>query len=265
MAALDHYHDTAGMAVLISSLLLALLTAFLLRPKEAPAAATPKVAGASRVGPMFPARLCAGLLAWFVATELGVEIWYRLREPQWDGWTWEISWPQANREFKFIEIPKRSLHLLMCDDARAATWKESGGYKWAVYSIRWNPGNVQAEAAKVHRPDVCLNAEGAIMQRDLGTHVSTVGGLPLPFHAYTFGMNDQTLYVFYCLYEEAPGQNASADLPRFEGADMFTRALQGRRRIGQQSVEIALAGYGTPEAALAAFQERLQELVRRGK
>jgi len=257
MAALDHYHDAAGFAVLLLSLSITLLTAFLLRPSRIPA----PIPGASAAGLALPLRLTTALLIWLIVAEISVEVWYRLHEPKWQGWSWDVRWPQQNKDFQFIEIPKRSLRLLMCDEAHAATWKEPEGRKWALYQLRWKPGNVQAEAAKVHRPDVCLNAEGAIIERDLGTHVSSIGGIQLPFHSYTFGLNDQTLYVFFCLYEEIPGHATIASNPQFEGVDMFERALQGRRHIGQQSLEIALAGYNSERSAQEAFKARLGELM----
>ena len=157
----------------------------------------------------------------------------------------------------------------MCDDSHAAAWKEPGDRAWSLYWIRWNPGNPAAEAAKVHRPDVCLNAEGAIMGSDLGTHLLTIAGRPIPFHGYTFHMVDKTLYVFYCLYEEIgtiPGASPAIvtvppATPQFEATGMLQRALAGRRHIGAQSLEIALAGYPTEQSARQAFESRLGELI----
>jgi hypothetical protein len=257
MATLDHYHDTAGFACLILSLSTTLISAFLLRPAKTPM----PIQQASAAGLRVPFKLSSALLVWFLVAEVSVEAWYRFHEPKWQGWGWDVQWPRQNNDFQFIEIPKRSLRLLMCDEALAATWKEPEGHKWALYHLRWNPGNVQAEAAKVHRPDVCLNAEGAIMEKDLGTHLSSVGGMQIPFHRYTFRMGELTLYVFFCLYEEKPGAPAMAALPQFEGVDMVQRALKGWRRIGQQSLEFALTGYGSEQTAQEAFEAHLGQLV----
>ena len=171
-----------------------------------------------------------------------MEAWYRMREPKWQGWSWAVEWPQHREAFHFIEIPKRSLRLLMCDESYAATWKEPDGSDWSLYWIRWNPGNVAAETAKVHRPDVCLNAEGAIMEKDLGTHLDTVDGMQIPFHRYIFRLNDKILHVFFCLYEERPGDSIASG-PQFEEVSMLERALKGQRHTGQQSLELAVSGY----------------------
>jgi exosortase/archaeosortase family protein len=258
MSAVDHYHDTAGLVVLIFSLSSTLLAAFLLRP---PKTAEP-VEAALGIGPVLPLKLGAALLVWFLFVEIAVESWYRVREPKWQGWSWSVQWPEHSEGFRAIPIHQRSLRILMCDEARAAAWKEPDGGNWSLYWIRWNPGNPSAEVAKVHRPDVCLNAEGAVMEKDTGMHVNSVGGMQLPFHSYTFAMGGKTLYVFFCLYEEIPGEPAVASTPQFEGVDMLQRALKGRRHIGQQSLEFALSGYSSERGAQEAFKARLEQLVR---
>jgi hypothetical protein len=213
------------------------------------------------MGLTIPLKLSLALVVWFALVEMAVEGWYRFHEPKWQGWNWTVEWPQQSAAFRVIEIPKRSLHLLMCDESHAATWKEPGGKKWAGYWLRWNPGNAAAEIAKVHRPDVCLNAEGAIMERDLGMQNISVSGVQIPFHCYTFRMNENILYVFFCLDEQTSDHSATASTPQFEGVDMIQRALKGRRRIGLQSLELALSGYQSDASAQQAFQSRLTELL----
>jgi exosortase len=256
MSAVDRYHDAAGLAVLTLSLAATLWTAFLLRPARSPTPAP----NPAPIGLALPLQLSGALLIWFFVTEISVEAWYRFYEPKWRGWSWAVQWPQQEEGFRFFDIPQRSLRLLMCDESHAATWKEPDGSDWSLYWVRWNPGNAQAEAAKVHRPDVCLNAEGAILEKDLGTHLSSIGGMQIPFHSYTFRMGEKTLYVFFCLYEEVPGRAAIAN-PQFEGVDMLQRALQGRRHIGLQSLELAVLGYRSELSAQEAFQARLPQLM----
>ena len=257
MDAVDSYHDWAGFAVLALSLLSTLLAAHMLQPRKTQAP-VPDSSGAKLT---LPVKLSAALLIWFVVAEISVEAWYRVREPKWQGWSWTVQWPQQNKNFRFIEIPRRSLRLLLCDESKAATWNEPDGSDWSVYWIRWNPGNPQAESAKVHRPDVCLNAEGAIMDKDLGMHLRNVGGIRVPFHSYSFQSGDKMLYVFFCLYEERPGGMASAANPDFEGIDMFERAVKGVRHVGQQSLEVAVSGYSSERSAQEAFEARLEKLM----
>lgn len=257
MNAVDRYHDSAGLLVLLFSLSITLLLAYRFRPLK-PVTIAPQNAS---IPCRFPVAICSVLLMWFLTGEIAVEAWYRAHEPKWQGWSWAIQWPKEHPHFQFLTIPERSLRLLMCDETQAGTWKETDGSFWSLYHIRWNPGNLQAESAKVHRPDVCLNAEGAIMERDLGTHLYSVDGAQIPFHSYSFRMGEDRLYVFFCLREELPGAIADTANPEFEGTDMFQRALLGRRHVGQQSLEIAMSGYRTEQTAQEAFRARLGELL----
>ncbi|TCO92828.1 exosortase [Chthoniobacter flavus] len=258
MNAVDRYHDTAGLCVLVVSLSVTLLIAYRLRSSKAPMLAPQSL-------PLrwaLPVPWCTALLVWFLATEIAVETWYQAHEPKWQGWSWAIQWPKQDKQFQFLDIPARSKRLLMCDESQAATWRDADGGFWSLYLIRWNPGNLQAESAKVHRPDVCLNAEGAVMEHDFGTHVSTVGAMPIPFHSYSFRMGEDRLYVFFCLREEQPGEIAGTAIPEFEGTGMFQRALRGRRHVGEQSLEIAMSGYRSEQSAQEAFQARLGQLLK---
>ena len=210
---------------------------------------------------MLPLKLSTFLLIWFFVEEMSVETWYRVHEPHWQGWSWTVQWPQQNDDFHFTEIPNNSLRALMSDESHAATWKDPDGSDWSVYWIRWNPGNPAAEPAKVHRPDICLTAEGAILEKDMGLHLNTIGRLQIPFHSYTFRMGEKILYVFFCLYEELPVDPAAAREPQFEGVGMLQRALKGRRHVGQQSLEFALSGYPSEVSAQKAFKARLGQLI----
>jgi exosortase len=259
MSAIDRYHDAAGLGVLLLSLGGALWVASRLAPTRG---AGPQ-RGVGRIALRVPVGICVAVVGWFVFEEMAVEAWYRAHETQWQGWSWAVQWPMERADFHAIEIPPRSLRLLMCDESHAAGWKEADGAAWSVYWLRWNPGNLSAEVAKVHRPDVCLNAEGAIMQDDMGVQMESIGRMRIPFHSYTFRLGEKTVYVFFALYEEGPGEQATAaGVPQFEGVDMLQRALEGRRRTGLQSLEVALSGYGTERDAQTAFNARVVNLVK---
>jgi len=257
MGMVDRYHDMAGLAVLLVSLSAAFCAAYLLWLQNPSVHSAPSPLRPSAL----PLRLCTALLVWFLLEEAAVETWYRGHEPEWQGWSWSIRWPEDRKDLQRFEIPHRSRRLLLCDESQAARWTETDGSDWSVYWIRWNPGNPQAEAAKVHRPDVCLNSEGAIMDKDLGTHRIRIGDLELPFHCYLFRTGGKPLFVFFCLDEERPGRPAMIANPQFEETDMFQRAREGRRRIGQQSLEIAITGSPSEHKAQEAFRARLQQMM----
>ncbi len=263
MSAVDRYHDAAGLAVLVLSLSTTLFAAFLLRPAKTPAPgpASRREGARAGAGLALPFKLGFAVLVWFCVEEIAVETWYRVHEPKWQGWSWAVQWPQHRQAFHFIEIPQSSLRILLCDKSQAAAWREPDGSDWSLYWIRWNPGNEAAETAKVHRPEVCLAAEGAVLESDRGVQLHSVGGMPIPFHSYTFRLGEKTLYVFFCLYEERLGDPAVASTPQFEGVDMLQRALKGRRHVGLQSLELAVSGYPSEQSAQEAFKAHLGQLM----
>ena len=258
MGTADRYHDMAGLAVLLVSLAATFCAAYLL---WLPMRAIPQASPSPLQPSVLPLRLCSALLVLFLFQEAAVETWYRWHGPEWQGWSWSIQWPEDRKDLHRFEIPQRSRRLLLCDESQAARWTEADGSDWSVYWIRWNPGNPQAEAAKVHRPDVCLNSEGAIMDKDLGTHRIRIGDLDLPFHCYTFRTGDKPLFVFFCLYEERPDRPVMISNPQFEEIDMFQRAWEGRRHIGQQSLEIAITGSQSEHHAQETFGARLRQML----
>ena len=263
MGAVDGYHDFAGGAVLVFSLSIALWAAWLLRPQGG--LALPLAAQ------QCPSETCASALPrwpffgvicfWYCFAECGIEGWYRLHETYRHGWSWTIRWPVHHGGFKRARIPRRSLAVLRCDESQAAAWRNPDGSQWSLYLLRWNSGNVAAEPAKVHRPDICLNAEGAVQQADTGSIIVHVGQLRIPFHCYTFGLSGKTLYVFFCLCEEGWNSGSAKSLPQFEEVGMLERAIKGRRNLALQTVEVAVSGYSNPEEAKAAFNKQIVELT----
>jgi exosortase/archaeosortase family protein len=258
MSAVDRYHDATGLSVLIFSLSCTLLAAFMMRPAPPPAPAQNQPGNGSPL----PLKLCAALLVWFFIEETSVEAWYRAHEPKWQGWSWAVQWPRDSKDFRFIQIPKRSLQDLMCDESSAAAWKEADGSEWSLYWLRWNRGNAAAEGAKVHRPDLCLTAAGAILEKDMGMRLISAGDTQLPFHSYTFRMGEKTLYVFFGLYEEMPGGEAFVSNPHFHPAGILDRAIKGQRGLGQQTLEAAVSGYASELAAREGLSARLGRWMR---
>jgi len=257
MKAVDDYHDAAGFAVLALSLVGTLGLAFMLRTEKS---RTPHLAPPA-TGLALPLKLCSGLLLWFLVGEIAVEAWYRLHESAWQGWSWSVEWPGHVEDFHFTEIPRHSIRNLMCDEAHAASWRGSDGSDWSLYWLRWNPGNVAAEAAKAHRPDVCLTAEGAALERNLGLHYISAGGRQIPFQGYSFRSGDKIRYVYFCNSEERSGAAAIGWNRQFEALSLMQRACRGWRHSGEQSLELAVSGYLSESNAQQALKSQIEQLM----
>jgi hypothetical protein len=118
-------------------------------------------------------------------------------------------------------------------------------------------------AARDHRPEICLPSTGFKVKADSGIHFLPAHGLELPFRSYVFEDAGRVLYVFFCLWED--GADKQHGLGRSKYLDRLDSVLAGRRRLGQQTLEIIVSGYtGMPEAE-EAVRQRLPTLVQLGR
>jgi len=133
-----------------------------------------------------------------------------------------------------------------------------------MFFFRWFPGRTAARFVKVHRPDICLPASGRTMERDNGLRMLMVNGLKLPIRSYRFEDHGAPLHVFYCYWDARSSyENASATvLEDWSFRGRVRAALQGRREIGAQILEIVVWGYDDDAEADTALARELGRVVR---
>jgi hypothetical protein len=87
-----------------------------------------------------------------------------------------------------------------------------------------------------------------------------VKGLHLPFLTYQVTDASRPYFVFYCLWNDrANARDFQTESLTY--GNRLTSVLQGQRNPGQRSLEIAVSGPETVEAARAALQTELQQLI----
>jgi hypothetical protein len=114
-------------------------------------------------------------------------------------------------------------------------------------------------SARGHRPEYCLTGSGHKLVADLGTLFFRVHGFDLPFRAYVFDTVGQPMQVFFCLWED--GAERQMGFGQSKYLDRLRAVLAGRRRVGQQTMEIICTGYVGMEEAERAVRARLPELI----
>jgi len=254
MEALEHWHDRAGWATLLLSFPLLFLIA---RRGRIAQEGTP--AGEIHLRSL-PTWSAAALTIWFCAIAGGVELWYRIHE-------WraiparrlEFERPGEAAAFETAPLDDRTRDALLCSDAQSVSWAEKDGTRWHLTFITWAPGRTSAQSARVHRPEVCFQASGAIFQGKKPLQPIAIPGGRLLVEPLEFRAGDEAVYVFFSLYEEAnhddPNEFFQSRWSRVH------RAFLGQRNLGQQSAEISVRGFPTYESALQAVTRELPTLL----
>ena len=261
--AVAKWHDSVGMAVLISSLVGVGILCAILNPKRKPVMEEHAEPALLRAGSPPRTGILIAFAAWLIAIEVGTEAWYRIVESrEAKVKPWAVSWPAEQPAFRDIEFNEITRSVLRYTDARSAIWSDADGLGWQMFFLHWAPGRTSVQLARSHGPELCLTSSGAVMTADLGLRPMQIHGVNLPMHAYTFTARDQVLHVFYCLWEQRPEENG----PQSTAEDLtIARRLdavrKGLRNAGQQAIEIAVSDPAGPEHAEAAVRRFLEKSI----
>jgi len=265
-AAIDSWHDPAGLAVFGLSFLGLLGFALWLRHRK-PAEAPPPPEHARAPRPL-PLRFSVACGVWIAGVLLASDLWYRSHERDTrpaPGWT--VAWPMQAPQYKDQEISERIRRTLGFNTGSSASWFGADGTQWLGYYFRWEPGRASAQRARSHTPEVCLPAAGFQLTTEHELQAVPVQQLTIPFRAYTFSTRNQPLYVFFCVWEDRVSEAGSDSGARTITPGSRLRAVaEGRRHLGQQVLQVVVAGppdIGTARARLSAELERLIRPVRR--
>jgi exosortase len=277
LAALNRWHDPAGVTILVACFICLWLVGLLLKGKASPngrasagqdsavsvppAPATALAAFHPQAIPVLPFALLA---VWVLLAEVGVETWYRAHER---GLARAVVWsgqlPPNNPTARLVAIPEEQRSILRYDEGVKGSWEGAGGLNWQLVYLRWKPGRVAAHQAQGHVPESCLAAAGKEVTVLEAAHDLEVNGLKLPFRVYRVSDPERAFFVFHCVWQDhrrGPGGFEQQDISSRQGR--LANVLAGRRNLGQRSLEIALEGTRDPAQALAALAAELPKLVR---
>jgi exosortase len=255
--AIANWHDPLGYAILAASFLLIWGVARLISgPLPVPTPVVQSVPNGVRH------HLILGLGAWILFTVVGTEIWYRGHETT-KTLHWAVVWPLNKQGFADIPISKAEADLLAFDEGRGAAWVNEDGTRWAAYFFRWAQGPGWSRIlARAHRPEECFPGAGYKLCADHGLINVQARGVSIPFHAMDFDDGINKEYVFFCLWEGGFNNSQSYQVPeKWSQLLRLQSVLEGQRGLAQQTLEIVLSGYDSPEAAEAAFRREITTLI----
>ena len=259
MAQMEAWHNLAGVIVMLIVLPGLLALAHFMRPKSTKPSETVRAAPAI---PIVPRWIGIFALVWIGAAALAVEAWYQLHEKDLLPTThWGVSWPMQSQRFKKTALPERALAILRCSTSDAASWEDRAGNEWSGFFLRWAPGRNSAQLAKGHRPDTCFISAGAKLVGDYGQEAFSVGNLNLLLRHQTFDTGIRTIHAFYCLWPDKRSPREPTLVEDWSRASRLQAVFAGKRHLGQQALEIVVAGPTSRQMATALVKAELPELI----
>jgi len=259
---IEAWHDSAGLTILIVCLF-GLWIVSLVMMRHGSAAPISRVTETESVPVRINWTPLAAVAVWLILAEGAVQFWYRSHQ-RGPISHWAVSWPTSESSYKTVPITPEAEGLLRFNEGGGATWDGADGHQWLMFFFKWFPGRTAARFTKIHRPDICLPASGRTMERDNGLRMLTVNGVTLPVRSYRFQDRGSPLHVFYCYWDARSSYEsvAAAVAEDWSARGRVRAALQGRREIGAQILEIVVWGYQDDQEANEALARELGRVVR---
>jgi exosortase len=209
----------------------------------------------------FPRWFSLSFPIWIAFVLIANETWYRIHELKPTPTAhWWVNLPTNAPSYREVGMSKFARGLLKHDEGVAGSWKAEDGTDWSVFCFRWAAGDATARmSARGHRPEYCLVGSGHEMNADLGTIHISANGLNLPFRTYLFDAPQRPVYIFFCLWED--GSERQRGFAKTKYHDRLRSVLDGRRGLGQQTLEIICHGYASVAEAQQAVQDQLPRLI----
>ena len=261
-SAIEAWHDPAGLTILVVCMFGLWIASLIMQRHGNPPSVATSIEDQRR-SIHFNWALLGALALWLVLAEGAVQLWYHSHQTL-TRTRWAVRWPESESNYKQVPIAPAAETLLRYNEGGGAVWEGQDGRRWMMYFFRWLPGRTAARFVKVHRPDICLPASGRTMERDNGLHTLVVNGVSLPVRSYRFDDRGVPLHVFYCYWD---ARSSYENVATAESEDWSTRgrlraALQGRREIGAQMLEIVVWGYEDDAEASEALARELGQVIR---
>jgi len=175
---------------------------------------------------------------------------------------WAVEFPQEAVGFKELTISDAARQMLRYDEGKNAQWSDEN-LLWQVIYLRWNAGRIAAHLARGHTPEVCLTAAGHELEVIPEMKIMTLPGIRLPFRVYSFRSERGPVFVFYCLWEDRR-QSLEFGTESLTYDSRLVAVREGRRNLGQRSLEVAVWGLADLPQAEAAMQGQLERLIHVG-
>ena len=189
----------------------------------------------------------------WVFTVAGAELFYRVGS---QGSDFQVrvqpTIERIDATVRTPEIPPQTRALLRYSDGLMATWRRAGA-AWTMYFFDWEAGDVSSFAG-VHRPEICLQAAGLVLEARHEPLVVNQGPFDLILETYTFRSGERRYHVFFSVWEREEGRHVPVNL---SPEDRLTNVVERSRSSARQSLQLVLMGMPSMDSARAAAQSFL--------
>jgi exosortase len=194
-------------------------------------------------------------------SEVATQTWYRWHErDEFHAAQWRVHWPYGEGNFERAPISEQIQLTLRFNEGETARWDRANGSRWFLYFFHWKPGRAAAALARNHRPETCLPATGFQFAGSRGVKTHHLAGVDLPVERLEFTHGEQRWHVYYCLWEDRVGQ-AAPDAGLLTRAGRLQAVAEGRRHLGQRTLEVVITGVDSAERADEEFAEALGKWI----
>lgn len=262
LAALKKWHDPAGLTIFVACFgCLCAMAVWLRTAKESQIGDLGSQSATFHAPYSMPKAYLISVGCWALCVVGINESWYQAHESKNSGeFHWSFSFPTNAPAYKQIDLAPTVRNEIGNDSGGAGEWTDEAGRQWRAYFFRWNPASIESVLrARVHRPERCLPAAGLRQIADGGMGYYQAGNLQLPFRQYTYESDGGAMQVFFCQWED--GDEKQGGMWNSKLADRIRSVLVGRRKLGQQTLEVIVSGSKTIEEAGQALRGELPALI----
>jgi len=259
VSAVERWHDMAGYAILVSTLVTLWTLAHFhnsRRMKKNPALRSAKP---SRELPLSIPRpvvgACFFTIFLSVASLAGTELWYRAHE---SGTSAESTWSIKSEMpgTKPVPISDRTRRILFFPEGFSERFLDYAGQNWQIFYLRWPAGRTAIQALNIHDPRTCLGSIGMVLEKQLPSMTIQVGKESFRFRVFLFRDAGRPVLVFHSIIAGGVSNAHSSDDDEMLRGEEYT--LKGRWKVvtkgirnrGQTLLEAAV--WNTTDAATAA-------------
>ena len=168
-----------------------------------------------------------------------------------------VDWPSWALDLNNLPVSDEELGKFFYATPRnAPVGRMLRGCSGRLIFIVWNSERTSTQSARIRRRENCVQGSGAALRAELDPTELILGDARLRFRSYRFERYGLPLFVYYLVWEEGNRDVDEVGVSQdWSGSSRLERVWLGQRNIGQQSVEIILAGTNDEREARTALQD----------